>query len=140
VRQDLEYFESGGKKINPEDVLELKGARIDLVIGEQSSLSGIMRLRAATKIKGPKSNWRQFGSDIDRLRHLTRAMSGRDQVLIFAYVSCPLLETEREEHDRKLEQATGLKLSQFRLSSARQSSRATDGARRAHVYMHAISG
>jgi len=138
ARHDLERFESGGKVITLENVPALKaGAKIDLFLGEQSSLPGKLRLRVAMEIKGPKSPWEQFHLDIERLRHFRSVISSKDQAVIFAYVSCPLLETEREEDARKLVQHTRMKLSQFRVSSARQS---TDGARRARVYMHIIHG
>src|SRR5712664_1307752 len=100
ARHDLERFESGGKAITLENVPDLKaGAKIDLFLAEQSALPGKLRLRVAMEIKGPKSPWEQFHLDIDRLRQLGSVISSNDQASIFAYVSCPLLETEREEDE-----------------------------------------
>jgi hypothetical protein len=142
IRHDIQYFESGGESIRPERMPDLQrgGAKIDLLLGDESSLNGHIHLRVALEIKGPKSNWQQFQTDISRLRQLKAVVNGGDQALIFAYVTCPLLVTERERDAKQLEQYTGLNLSQFRVSSALRDSPAPDGARRSYVFMHIIRG
>ena len=102
--------------------------------------TGHLHLRAALEIKGPKSNCQQFRGDIDRLLELRTVVYEEDQAMIFAYVTCPLRDTEREADAELVEQSTGLTLSQFRIRSAVQDSCPTNGKRRSHIYMHIISG
>jgi hypothetical protein len=66
LRHDLQSFESGGRVLTADDVPDLKkrGAKVDLIIGEKSSVPEAMRLRVVIEIKGPRSNWQQFQSDI----------------------------------------------------------------------------
>jgi hypothetical protein len=138
IKHDVQYFESGGRALSPEDFpgLTAGGAKIDLFIGNRSSLPGLMRLRVALELKGPKSNWQQFHSDLQRLRQIQQVVSGEDQAQVFAYITCPLLNEEREKHDRDLEHSTGLKLSDFKVLESLCGSIYT--GRRAYVFMHLV--
>lgn len=54
-------------------------------------------MRAALEVKGPKSSWQQFRTDIERLRQIRKVMNGKDQAAVFVYVTCPLSKAEREQ-------------------------------------------
>ena len=64
INKDLCYFEVNGKKLNPENFPTLKGAKIDLFIGDKSEIPKAMKLRTVLEIKSTNSNWGSFLSDI----------------------------------------------------------------------------
>lgn len=92
IRHDVQVFLSGGQILSPEKFPDLAkaGAKIDLFVGERMPKGSAIPLRAALELKGPKSNWNAFRSDIDRLRQIRSVANGNDQVVVFAYVTCPL--------------------------------------------------
>jgi hypothetical protein len=142
VRNDLESFESGGKRLTANEVPNLKkrGARIDLIIAEKSSVLDAMRLRVVVEIKGPQSNWQQFQSDIDRLRHFRKVLASDDQAVVFAYVSGPLTKSEYEKELHDLLQATSLQLSEFKISTASKKSMRPDRGSKSYIFMHVLRG
>jgi hypothetical protein len=141
IRHDVPYFESCGRSLRPEDfpLLAEAGAKIDIFLGDRSSVPGLIRLRVAIEVKGPKSNWGQFHTDLERLREIRKVVSGEDQAVVFAYVTCPMLDDERQQHDRKLEDVTGLKLANFKVLPSLRRSLEEDGVvRRTLVYIHVL--
>jgi hypothetical protein len=128
-----------GAACAPKDFPDLGGAkRIDLFLGDRSSLPGLIRLRVVLELKGPKSAWPGFLDDLARLRQIKQVVSGEEQAAVFAYLTCPLLDGEREKHDRQLEKWTNLKLSDFKVLDCLRNCVATDGVRRASVYIHIL--
>ena len=142
IRHDIEYFVSDGKRIQPDSLPNLKkgGAKIDLILGDESHFPGYLHLRVALEIKGPKSSWQQFRNDIERLRELHAVASEEGQAMVFAYVTCPLLDSEIDSDAKLLEQSTGIALSKFRIRVAAQDSCATNGKYRCRIYMHIMRG
>lgn len=141
IKQDVEYFESGGQILRPEYFPNLlKGtAKIDLFLGDQSLLSGRMRLRVALELKGPKSNWQHFHADLERLREIKKKVNGEDQAVIFAYLTCPLLDGDQQKNEeRKLEISTDLELKDFTVLRSLRNNIGTDGRKCVFVYMHIL--
>lgn len=141
IRHDAEFFESGGRRVDPKRCfpeLHEAGAKIDLFIGDRSELSSdLIRLRAALEVKGPKSSWQQFRADIERLRQIRRVMNGKDQAAVFVYVTCPLSKEERKQDGWKLEESTGLRLLDFKILDCSSPNMEPD--RRVFAYIHVIT-
>ena len=89
---------SGGQKMSSARYPLLKGCKIDLFAFDYSGAEGSPVLRAALEVKGPKSSFRDFPGDIERLGRLAEGR-GDDQQFIFAYATAPLTDKEaaREE-------------------------------------------
>jgi hypothetical protein len=138
INHDIQWFMSGGKVMNAEDFPDLKNAKIDLFAADESEQPGFMRLRIAVELKGPKSNWQQLIDDLNRLRHMKKVVNGDDQALVFAYVSCPMLDSELPQHDQKFEKETGLKLADYNIKRALRKSLSRDGDRYSYVYLHVV--
>lgn len=134
---DFEYFESNGVSLKNEGNL-LGRAKIDLFVADTSK-NGVMRFMAAIELKGPKSNWNQFQHDIERLKEIKKIVSSDDCSFVFAYITCPLLNGEKQKEELALKEKTGIDLSQFKiLSSLCDSVDTTGGARRSYIYIYYV--
>lgn len=136
INHDLEYFESEGVALNSNNLSDLSGAKIDLFVCDRSPIFGKLQLRVALEIKGPKSNWNSLKADILRLQALKEATNGTSHAFLFIYVSCPLSMQAKESHDKNLEQATGVNLSEFKVIPTLGVSLTTEAVSRAYLYIY----
>jgi hypothetical protein len=138
VNADLDVFESGGRILSPESVPTLlkNHAKVDLFIGEPSRSGSRIKLRVALEIKGPLSNWRDFPKDFDRVRELGNILREKGQAAVFAYVTAPLCETERESEAEKLAKKGNLPRTAFRVKSVPAPASSQGPARHVSVYMY----
>jgi len=101
IRHDMPWFTTGQgeaeRRLEPDDFPALRdaGAKIDLILGEESAIPDCTRVRLAMEIKGPKANWDAFARDLHRLQHLRQVINRQDEAVVFAYVTCPLTPAQQ---------------------------------------------
>jgi hypothetical protein len=101
----------------------LSGMKIDLFLGELGSNPEKMLVRAALEIKGPKSTWNAFRSDIARLKILSTCLNGENDITIFAYVTPPLTEVELRNEELRFREETRLPRKKYAVLRAVKPSR-----------------
>ena len=140
ISRDVHYFEVNGKELNFKDFDEsvLKGAKIDLFIGEKSENQNHMKLRAVLEIKGKNSAWDRFANDLNRLKKIKQALRCDEVVVMFAYVTAPVDEKGRIKEEKDLLKHTGRDIKDFSVESAYTSSIYESGMR-SYIYKHEVN-